>query len=70
MNNPGDKFNDINHEYNVIKFNYIWYPVDASWGSDISLMILLYLSKTIFSYTLFEAFEGYWLLKVVTWGNL
>lgn len=26
---------------------------------DISLMILLYLSKTIFSYTLFEAFEGY-----------
>ena len=25
----------------------------------ISLMILLYLSKTIFSYTLFEAFEGY-----------
>lgn len=37
---------------------------------DISLMILLYLSKTIFSYTLFEAFEGYWLLKVVIWGNL
>ena len=22
-----------NHEYNVIKLNYKWYPIDSTWGA-------------------------------------
>ncbi len=31
--NPGDKFTSTDHEYNVIKFNDIWYPIDSTWGA-------------------------------------
>ena len=30
---PGDKFYSTNHEYNVIKLNDIWYPIDSTWGA-------------------------------------
>ena len=49
--NPGDKFNDINHEYNVIKFNYIWYPVDATWGSGYIINdIIIFIQNNFFLY--------------------
>ena len=25
--------NDTNHEYNVIKLNNKWYPIDSTWGA-------------------------------------
>ena len=30
---PGQKFNSTNHEYNVIKLNQNWYPIDSTWGA-------------------------------------
>ena len=30
---PGQKMNESNHEYNVIKLNNQWYPIDSTWGA-------------------------------------
>ena len=30
---PGDKIDSTNHEYNVIKLDGKWYPIDATWGA-------------------------------------
>ena len=30
---PGQRMNDTNHEYNVIKLNNKWYPIDSTWGA-------------------------------------
>jgi len=30
---PGDKLKKLNHEYNLIKIDNMWYPVDLTWGS-------------------------------------
>ena len=30
---PGQKMNSTNHEYNVIKLNNKWYPIDSTWGA-------------------------------------
>ena len=30
---PGDKMNSTNHEYNVIKLDDKWYPIDSTWGA-------------------------------------
>ena len=30
---PGQKFNGTNHEYNAIKLNQNWYPIDSTWGA-------------------------------------
>ena len=30
---PGVLFNKVNHEYNFIKLNEEWYPVDTTWGT-------------------------------------
>lgn len=30
---PGKKMKEINHEYNVIKLNNKWYPIESTWGA-------------------------------------
>ena len=30
---PGQRMNGTNHEYNVIKLNNKWYPIDSTWGA-------------------------------------
>ena len=30
---PGKKLTKLNHEYNLINIDDIWYPVDLTWGS-------------------------------------
>ena len=30
---PGTIFKKTNHDYNVIKLNDIWYPIDSTWGT-------------------------------------
>ena len=30
---PGQIMNETNHEYNVVKINNKWYPIDSTWGA-------------------------------------